>query len=177
MRALFTERHWKASDGSHLPILTRLVLATMNEGPILELGTGFFSTPVLHWLCAPTKRRLVSYESQQKYFAVASNYLADFHEVHLVEDWAAIDIESSHWDIVLVDHGPGPQRKVEFARVANNADYVVVHDTEQRNDQYYHFSEVTPFYRYRCDYTDLYPNTSVFSNLKDLSNLPELLKL
>lgn len=164
----FVPRHWKASDGSHLPVLIKLVL--MTEGPILELGTGFFSTPVLHWLCAEKKRKLVSYESSPKYIEVAKNFLADFHEVHLVEDWAKIDI-SPHWSIVLIDHGPGEQRQVEFARVANNADYVVVHDSEPNNDKYYHFSKVAPLYKYRYDYDKLYPHTSVFSNFKELSRL------
>ena len=164
----FKPKHFKATDGSHLPILIKVVL--MTNGPILELGTGFFYTPVLHWLCAEKKRKLVSYESQIAYMEVAKNYLTDFHEIHLVNDWSQIDI-SQHWSIVLVDHGPGPQRKIEFARVANNADYVVVHDTEPNNDKYYHFSEITPLYKYRYDYDKLYPNTSVFSNFKDLSGL------
>jgi predicted O-methyltransferase YrrM len=164
----FVPRHFKPSDGSHLPILIKLVL--MTDGPILELGTGFFSTPALHWLCAEKKRKLVSYDSSEKYIEVAKNYLADFHEVHLVNDWSKIDI-SQHWSVVLVDHAPGEQRKLEMARVANNADYVVVHDTEPRNDKYYHYSEVASLYKYRYNYDKLYPNTSVFSNFKDLSNL------
>lgn len=164
----FTPRHFGASDGSHLPILIKLVL--MTEGPILELGTGFFSTLALHWLCAEKKRKLVSYDSSAKYIEVAKNFLADFHEIHLVDDWSKIDI-SQHWSIVFIDHAPGQQRKVEMARVANNADYVIVHDTEPRNDKYYHYSEVAPLYKYRYDYDKLYPNTSVFSNFKDLSNL------
>lgn len=166
---LFKPKHFKGSDGSHLPVLIRIVL--MTEGPILELGTGFFSTPVLHWLCAENKRELVSCESSESFIAVAKNYEADFHEVVLIKDWAKFDIESRHWSIVLVDHAPGPQRKVEFARVANYADYVIVHDTEPKNDRYYHYSEVAPLYKFRWDYDQLYPHTSVFSNFKDLSFL------
>ena len=59
----FVPRHFKPSDGSHLPVLIKMVL--MTDGPILELGTGFFSTPVLHWLCAEKKRKLVSYDSSE----------------------------------------------------------------------------------------------------------------
>ncbi len=164
----FTPKHFAASDGSHLPILIRLVL--MTDGPILELGTGFFSTPVLHWLCAEKNRKLVSYDSQERFVEVANNYITDWHEVHLVDDWDKIDI-SQHWGVAFIDHGPGPRRKVEMARVANNADYVIVHDTEPGNDWYYHFSEVAHLYKYRYDYDRVYPNTSVFSNFKDLSNL------
>lgn len=169
MSILFAPKHFKSSDGSHLPVLIPLVLAT--KGPILELGTGFFSTPVLHWLCAESGRRLVSYESQERYFAVASQYQSSTHEVHLVNDWAVIDLAPYHWTIVLVDHGPGPQRKIEFARVAQLADYVVVHDTEPRNDKYYNYSEVAPMYKYRRDYSSLYPNTSIFSNFIDVRTL------
>ena len=104
---------------------------------------------------------------------MAKNYLADFHEIHLVNDWSKIDI-SQHWSIVLVDHAPGQQRKLEIARVANNADYVVVHDSEPRSDRYYHYSEVAHLYKYRYDYDKVYPNTSVFSNFKDLKDLSNL---
>lgn len=167
----FTPKHFRASDGSHLPILIKLVL--MTDGPILELGTGFYSTPVLHWLCAEKKRKIVSYESQEAFVEVAKNYLTDFHEIHLVDDWSKINI-SQHWSIVLIDHWPSSQRKVEMARVANNADYVIVHDSEPDNDKDYRYSEVVPLYKYRYDYDKLYPNTSIFSNFKDLSSLGSL---
>jgi hypothetical protein len=162
----FKPKHFGASDGSHLPLLIKLVL--MTDGPILELGTGFFSTPVLHWLCAEKKRKLVSCESSEMFIEVANNFISDFHEVKLVKDWDKEDIESQHWSVVLIDHAPGPKRKNEFARVANNADYVIVHDTEPQSDYYYHYSEVYPLYKYRYNYDKVHPNTSIFSNFKDL---------
>jgi len=165
---IFTPRNFKPADGSHLPILIKLV--TMTDGPVLELGTGFFSTPVLHWLCAEKKRKLVSYDSQVPFFEVANKYLTDWHEVYLIDDWSKIDI-SQHWSVVLVDHAPAEQRKLEMARVANNADYVVAHDSEPRHDRSYAYSEIAPLYKYRFDYDKLYPHTAVFSNFKDLSNL------
>jgi hypothetical protein len=161
-------KHFGINNGSHLPILIKLV--TMTDGPILELGTGFFSTPALHWLCAEKKRKLVSYDSQGAFIEVAKSFLSDFHEVYTVDDWSKIDI-SQHWSIVFVDHAPAGQRKLEMARVANNADYVVAHDSEPRHDRDYKYSEITPLYKYRYDYDKLYPHTSVFSNFKDLSNL------
>ena len=35
--------------GTHLPVLMDIVSKT--DGPILEIGTGVFSTPYLHWAC------------------------------------------------------------------------------------------------------------------------------
>ena len=173
----FKPKHFKASDGSHIPVLVRMVLAT--TGPILELGTGFYSTPLLHWLCVAAKRRLVSCESHPSYYAVALNYATDWHKIVLVDDWDKLDLTPGtdpllRWSFVLVDHGPGPRRRVEFHRVANLADYIVAHDTEPNNDKYYHYSFIADIYRYRYDYTKLYPNTSVFSNFHSLEWLRDL---
>lgn len=148
----------------------------MTEGPVLELGTGFNSTPVLHWLCNETKRKLVSYESNPKYFEIAKNYISDFHEVHLIDDWDKLDV-SQHWSVVFIDHAPGPRRVVEMTRLANKADYVIVHDTEDRSDWHYKYSKGFPSYKYRWDYTIAYPHTSVLSNFKVLSNFDDLPKL
>jgi predicted O-methyltransferase YrrM len=166
---IISPRHFKVRSGSHLPVLIKLVL--MTDGSILELGTGFFSTPVLHWLCAEKKRKLVSYDSQEAFTELANNYLTDFHEVHQVKDWSKIDIESQYWSIVFIDHAPAQQRQLEMVRVANNADYVIVHDSELKHDKDYQYSKIAPLYKYRYDYDKVYPNTSVFSNFKDLKNL------
>ena len=136
----------------------------------MELGTGFNSTPVLHWLCNEKKRKLVSYESNPKYFATAKNYINDFHEVHLIDDWDKLDV-SQHWNIVFIDHAPGPRRVEEMVRLANQADYVIVHDTEGRSDWHYKFSRGFPSYKYRYDYTKAYPYTSVLSNFHDVTKL------
>lgn len=162
----------KAGEGSHIPILSKII--EISEGPILELGTGFNSTPIIHWLCNEEKRKVVSYESDKMFYLAARNYRNEFHEVHHVEKlggWDNIDIESQHWGLVFIDHAPGKRRNIEMARIANNADYVVVHDTEPRSDWHYNYSNHFDKYKYRYDYTIAYPHTSIFSNFKDLSNL------
>lgn len=162
--------------GSHLPILSRIL--AMSDGPVLELGMGLFSTPYLHWACFDKKRRLVSYENKKDFYELfifddkrelGNDY--KYHEVKFVEnsDWDKIDI-SEHWGVVLVDHNPGPRRKEEIRRLANNADYIVVHDTNGRNDWYYHYTEIFSLFKYHYR-TKVYPETSVLSNFKDLSNL------
>ena len=165
-------KHLKASEGSHIPVLIKIL--GISEGPVLELGTGFNSTPVIHWLCSEEKRQIQSYESSKMFYMAARNYRSDWHGVHNVEvlgGWDNIDFESTHWGMVFVDHAPGPRRNVEMGRIANNADYVVVHDTEPRSDWHYKYSNQFDKYRYRYDYTKAYPNTSIFSNFKDLKDL------
>lgn len=169
--------HNHLGGGSHLPILTKLV--NMTDGPILELGMGLFSTAYLHWVCFDSKRKLLTCENKPDYFELfdfkdkreeGNDY--SYHQLVFVEndDWDKIDL-SGHWSIVLVDHAPGTRRKDEIKRLANSADYIVVHDTNGRHDRHYKYSEVYPLFKYRYDYTKAYPYTSVLSNFKDLSNL------
>jgi hypothetical protein len=162
--------------GSHLPILIKLLNIT--EGPVLELGTGLFSTPFLHWACFDKKRKLVSYENKKKFFdfwiyndARELNNDYSYHQVKFVENnnWDAIDI-SEHWGIVFIDHNPGPRRREEMKRVANNADYVVIHDTDDKNDWYYKYSEHFPLFKYRWD-SKIYPRTTILSNFFSLDKL------
>lgn len=163
--------HMHIGGGSHLPILMKLM--EMTDGSMLELGTGLFSTPYLHWACYDKKRKLVSYENKKDFYdlfifnderELGNDY--SYHEMKFVENWDDIDI-SEHWSIALIDHNPGKRRKEEMKRLAKNADYIVVHDTDPRNDWYYKYSEYFSLFKYRYD-TKIYPMTSVFSNTKDL---------
>jgi preprotein translocase subunit YajC len=61
-----------AGYGSHLPILIKLV--EMTDGPILELGSGLFSTLFLHWACFLKKRKLVSYDNDEEFYKSISNF-------------------------------------------------------------------------------------------------------
>ncbi len=146
-------------------MLMKLVKVT--TGPILELGGGFFSTPFLHWSCYFDKRKLITMDNETYYFNELKQYENDYHKVYLVDDWDKMDL-SGHWDIALIDHHPNLRRKEEIRRLANSVDFIVVHDTEGRWDRKYQYSEIYPLFKYRYDFTDELPNTSVFSNFKDL---------
>lgn len=164
----FDARQMKASEGSHIPVLIKVM--QNSTGGVLELGTGFNSTPVLHWLCNEMGRRLDSYESSRAFHRAAWNYNNDFHKVHLIEDWDTLPVDK-HWGVVFIDHAPGKRRVEEMMRFANNADYVIVHDTEAKSDWHYNFTKGFPNYKYRYDYTKAYPHTSILSNFKDPAEL------
>ena len=152
--------------GSHLPVLMRAVEIT--EGPILELGSGLYSTTPLHWACYVAKRKLVTYESNPDFFDFLKAYETDFHEVHCIDDWDAVDL-SSPWSVAFVDHAPDRRRQHEVKRLLH-AEYVVAHDSEGRNDRKYQFSKVIPLFKYEFEYKDAYPHTSVWSNLHDVTD-------
>ena len=155
--------HW----GSHLPILMKIV--QMTDGPILELGIGIFSTPLLHWLCFESKRELISYDHSEVYFDRFRHFKNKYHHLFFVEDWDKAEIERS-WDVVLVDHND-ERRRHEVKRLANWGKYIIVHDTDFKDDPHYRFSEIFPLFKYRYDYKETTPQTSVLSNFVDLRNL------
>lgn len=155
---------------SHLPILIKVFQAS--SGPVLELGAGVFSTPVLHWLCLETKRPLVTYENIPEHFAMHQAFATPEHQIKFVHDWDQAQIEAIHWGLALVDHEPRERRVVDIARLAQNADYVIVHDTEPDHDPIFGFiDKAFPLFKYRYNYKRRRPYTTVLSNFKDLTNL------
>lgn len=153
--------------GSHLPVLMKCVQIT--KGPIVELGMGMYSTCYLHWACYPTKRRLVSYENSPRWFEFAKLAEADFHQVICTEDFAGL-VLNDPWSVAFVDHDHPTVPRRDSVKKLVHAEYVVCHDTENRNERKYKWSEIWPLFKYRWKWGDAHPHTSVFSNVHDLSN-------
>ena len=149
--------------GSHLPILIKLMEIT--SGPVLELGTGLYSTSFLHWACFRPKRRLVSYENNSDYFYWLKSCANDYHEVNCIDDWDAIDI-SEQWSIAFVDHSPAARREHEIKKLLH-ADYIVAHDTENSEARKYGYHRILKLFKYRFK-LGTRPATSIFSNKFDV---------
>jgi hypothetical protein len=153
---------------THIPLLMKVF--SISSGSVLELGIGPASTPLLHQLCMNTGRKLVSYESNEYYFERHRKFRNENHEIHFVTNWDDINIDTE-WGLVFVDHAPDFRRKIETQRVANKAQYIIVHDTQPSASKHYHFETVLPNFRYRFNYTKVEPNTSVVSNFVDVTKL------
>lgn len=153
--------------GSYMPVLSHLVNQT--TGPILELGVGFCSTPYLHWVCYPKRRKLVSYENNPEYYEFAKSWEDDFHQIRLITDWKIADL-SEPWAIAFVDHSSRLGRGREAARLTH-ADYVILHDTENSGERRYRYGRASLMFKYKFKYTGAYPPTSVWSNLHDVTGL------
>lgn len=150
--------------GSHLPMLMKIL--SMTVGPVAELGCGNYSTPFLHWLCHPTRRKLVTYEASPDYYPYAQKFATYWHEIVCVSGWDTVDL-TRPWTVAFVDCDPGP--RAEIVKRVQHADYIVCHDTEPGQAQKHHFDILFPQFKYRWDYTDTLPHTSILSNLHDLS--------
>jgi hypothetical protein len=158
----------KKAWGSHLPVLMKVI--SLTEGDVLELGMGLYSTPYLHWACL-NKRKLVSYDNDSEIFpSLKKEYGEGLHEVNFVDDWSKIDIEKP-WDVVLVDHAPVARRSEEIKRLANFAKFIVIHDSQERDDKTYHYSTIYPLFKYKLVFDKAKPPTTLLSNFVDINNL------
>lgn len=156
--------------GSHLPVLVRCMQLT--TGSVLELGLGVNSTPILHWLCATSKRELVSYEDNpiqaEQWVHYGNPERFPWHTIRVVGDWDVTEIERP-WDVVLVDHSPGERRPIDIARVAPYAKYIVLHDADGRAYMKNRIREIKAMFKSVYVYDAYRPHTAVLSNFVDLS--------
>ena len=156
--------------GTHIPTLLKVIPLT--TGDVCEVGGGFFSTPILHWLCQG--RKLVTYEQDPDYYHMVKKFQTYNHRIRKVEDWNEVDY-NRHWGVVFIDHSIGrkPNEKglqrgdsvIKFT----NADVIILHDTEPEVAHKYHYNLVFPKFKYRLDWNQCKPFTSVLSNVIDVT--------
>ena len=160
------------SFGSHLPMLMKCF--EFSDGPILEMGIGEFSTPILNMLCAMRqKRHILSLENDREWFEeYRKKYESDFHKFRFVENWADEDIESIFWSVALIDHRPKNRRRKDILRLKERAYLLVLHDSQPDSEQrHYKYDEIYPHFKYRYDFKDCLPHTTVVSNYSDLKEI------
>lgn len=158
-----------------LPVLMAVMEKT--SGDVLELGPGVFSTPYLHWLCKRQKRNLLTLENDEKWFNFSRKYYQSprgtpfRHRFVFAKNWDDVgDLINKSWDVVLVDHSPSERRVEEIKKLANLAKYIIIHDADAHKERNYHYSTVFPLFKYRFDFTDVEPATTVLSNFVDLKD-------
>jgi hypothetical protein len=158
------------SHGTHIPVLLKVI--SMTKGDVCEVGSGFNSTPLLHWICRD--RLLVTYENDDAYYRFARQFRSRIHKVGKIDSWDDMDFER-HWSVVFIDHRAdgdydtrGMQRGDDALKF-KNADILILHDTEPESFKNYRYDLVFPKYKYRCDWTDNKPWTSVVSNVIDVT--------
>jgi len=135
------------TKGTHFPVLAACVART--SGPVLELGCGDYSTPLLHLLC--NGRPLVSMDHDSTWLYRYKDLETPWHTFRLVKDWAAEKIiDETEWGVAFVDHAPAQRRVHEIRRLKERAEYIVVHDTEDPAG-IYNYAALLPEFKFRYD--------------------------
>ncbi|MCX7928834.1 MAG: hypothetical protein N2558_04090 [Patescibacteria group bacterium] len=158
-----------------LPVLMKAMEMTSED--VLELGVGVFSTPYLHWTCKLQKRNLLSIENNEMWFNFARKYYQSKrgtpyrHRFIFASNWDEIEnYILKPWDVVLVDHSPSGRRVEEIRKLKDFGKYIIIHDSDAYQERNYHYSTIYPLFKYRYDFTNVEPATTVLSNLVDLSD-------
>lgn len=150
---------------SHIPVLAKLL--PMSRGPVLEMGTGYFSTPLLHWMCLAEKKLLTSYETNSNFYNAFTQFNTEHHKVIFVSNYDDAPIEKP-WGLAFIDHAPALRRVVDIKRLANCAEYVIIHDSDGKEDKKYRYKEIYPLFNYSYTFAVARPYTTVLSNFHNL---------
>ena len=107
---------------THLEALVET--AMHSKGPILELGCGHYSTPVLASICAAQERKFLVQASNEEWAA----QFTEIADVELV-DWSNWTPPEGKWGMVFLDSEEAVRDRIKrLPALAKVADVVVMHD-------------------------------------------------
>lgn len=129
----FIFSHRTSNDATHQPVLYEAVMRT--AGPVLELGCGEGSTPLLHHVCLPQQRMLFTIDNNEPCLARYSNLMAgDAHRFMLVPEWDSFFRDSGvaerDYGVIFIDSAPWESRAMAVAALKDRATFVVIHDAD-----------------------------------------------
>lgn len=158
------------ANATHQCILAGIVSQT--TGPVLELGVGYYSTPILHFMCQ--NRPLLSVESHlawHEFFAIPfRNGMHDFYfaRTGLPSEIFEVDkYKDLKWDVAFVDHSPSNDRVKCVEALRSKAKYIVCHDTEP-GAVVYEWNGIFDTFKYKM-YWDFFKNgTTIVSDVAEI---------
>lgn len=147
---------------THIPIL--LACLEHTEGPVLELGSGWFSTPVLSAFA--TERLVRTVESDRQWHGLVSKICHyqpvtnHRHQIVHVPDYDDAPIMDHDWSVVLLDHEPPPRRGHDALQLRHRCQLMIGHDSQHSD---YGYEPV--FSKFKHRFTDhRMPSTTVVSD-------------
>jgi hypothetical protein len=159
--------------GSHAAPLAAAFCAT--AGPVLECGTGWWSTPLLHGMARATGRKLVSLESDGEWAgAMQRLYGSPNHSFYVMQDWTLAPPVYTKWGLAFIDFSPGDQRVDMIFRLKGQVDVFVAHDVEADippSPGAYGWARLNGVFKYELIFKDFRPWTAVWSDTIDVRRL------
>jgi predicted O-methyltransferase YrrM len=157
---------------THLRLLVAAAVRT--KGDILELGCGWYSTPVLHEIARAQDRRLWTFDNQEYWLPPFKPFAKKWpgHKVIEVGSW---DEMYSHFEVqqrfglVFVDQGQPIEREYAVRRLLamKAGDVFVMHDTEEHRA--YGYGRSLPLFKWQFTDKSQKAWTTVASNTTDVT--------
>ena len=108
--------------------LEALILASlMNDGNILELGCGHYSTPLLYSVCKMQNRKLSIVSSNQNWM---SNF-QDMVECELINDWSKYQFNKNYGMVFLDNEQLRKDRLMLIPKIMDITNVLVIHDADK----------------------------------------------
>lgn len=169
--------------GSNAIPLTVSTLLT--NQPVLELGMGMFSTPLLHNIAADQNREIISIDTNFEWLNkfIIYNKTSNHRVYQLTNKELNTFGLDKQWGLVLVDHIFNTKRSKNVINFSNLAQIVVVHDAERAQEGFYQYekNKIRSKFKYACKFSIFsdryqreYISTLILSNYVDLSKLKEI---
>lgn len=143
-----------------------LVKAVLNTGgAIVELGCGWYSTPILAQFAVCQRRHTLSCDNNKQWLAIFEHFANPLHKLVHIEDWN--NLNAFPCGLLFVDQAPGNFREHSINKFRQFADVMVLHDTENQIE--YGYSNILGTFKY--EHTDkTQPTwTTVVSNIIDVT--------
>jgi hypothetical protein len=134
---------------NHLPLII-LGLQLSRRGAtgfdVIELGSGEGSTPLLRQYCTDQQLTFQSFDNNKEWCEKTG--------AQYIDNWDLLIDEAStrHHGLIFIDHAPGERRHLDAIAVANAADVLVLHDTEEGGAGNYMWEKAWPHFKYRLNY-------------------------
>lgn len=153
---------------THLPVL--LACLEHAKGNILEFGSGWYSTPMIHAYSIGSGRYARSLEYKSAWYEQLKPHFHDGqnHDYRLVTEGLG-QFNDVRWGVCLIDNEI-PDRLPALMAVRNFANYILIHDTETSA---YGIQDAIDTFPYKYRYDKLVPNTTVVSDYFPLHWLTE----
>lgn len=163
--------------GSHQRLLVAAALRT--SGPILELGVGWYSTPILHEIARAQQRPLLTIDNNSDWLRQFQPLNSEFHKLRLVGWWGEMyDLVAKELGerigLAFIDQGQPIEREYAIRNLLDKVGVFVMHDTEEGFA--YGYSRTIPMFRHLFTDKCQAAWTTVASNEIDVSgwNIREL---
>ncbi len=137
----------------------------------MEIGSGHFSTFLLHHLAHIMKRQLYTYENSERWFNRTKSFESQYHHIVFCPDWDKADFDQKHWGVIFIDHSPNSHRIVEIEKLKDKCDYMVINNTSPEWERHFRYSKIWTLFKYRYHYDKIFPCVAVVSNIKPLFSI------